>query len=119
MKKVPACTLFLIIITLFTSYNVNCQAVATLTVNAQPATVAVPVYVDLDNITPQSDSALVLKEVSKEGAVEVPCQVEQNYHRFLWWMLTPQPVASKRTFILSIEKNRKPQQYPLQLQDDS
>lgn len=119
MKKVPACTLFLVIVTLFSSFNAGCQVLATFTVDAAAATVAIPVYIDLDNITQQNDSVLVLKEVSKNGAPEVACQVEQNYHRFLWWMLTPQPVSSKRTFTLSIEKNRKPEQHPLQVEDDS
>lgn len=119
MKKPRTCILLSIIFILLSNYNVNAQIIATFTVNAQPSTIATPVNVDLDAITQQDISSLVLKEVIKNDAVEVPCQAEENYHRFLWWMLTPQLTASKRTFILSIKKNKNSTLSPLQIEDDS
>jgi len=118
MKIVPR-ILLIAFIALLNKISANCQLLATFTVNAQPATVAIPVYIDLNNITQQNDSLIVLKEITKNNSIIVPCQVEKNYHRFLWWMLTPQTTAAKRTFTLSIEKNKTQSSSPLKLTDDS
>src|SRR5690348_3517293 len=118
MKIVPR-ILLITFIALLNKISANCQLLATFTVNAQPATVAIPVYIDLNNITQQNDSLIVLKEITKNNSIIVPCQVEKNYHRFLWWMLTPQTTAAKRTFTLSIEKNKTQSSSPLKLTDDS
>lgn len=119
MKKSFACVFLVCVLVLFKNSDVKCQQLATFTVDAPHTTVAVPVYVDLDHITNQHDSVLVLKEINGNKIVEIPFQVENNYHRFLWWMLTPQGTSAKRTFTLSIEKNSKPQKTPLQVKDDS
>ena len=66
MKIVPR-ILLIAFIALLNKISANCQLLATFTVNAQPATVAIPVYIDLNNITQQNDSLIVLKEITKNN----------------------------------------------------
>lgn len=85
MKRINS--LFIAFIILLISFDVSSQPIAKLTLNNIQNDIAVPVYIDLDGLTPVADSSLVLKQVNGNEKTVVDFQVEHGYHRFLWWMV--------------------------------
>lgn len=67
--------------------NTRAQTVARFTVSAVNNTIPAPVYVNLDNITSLPGAQLLLLKISGRKKDSIPFQVEEGYHRFLWWML--------------------------------
>jgi len=84
----------------FCSTKVSAQVIAKLSVHAVENSVAVPVYIDLDQLTNEPDSNLILLEITSGGKIPVAFQAEKNYHRFLWWMLEKGSGKKKRVFEL-------------------
>lgn len=79
----------------------HAQVIGKITVPAARLTVSAPVYIDLDGITSEPDSVLYLQEVTAKGKIPVASQVEQGFHRFLWWTVSATPSSSgKRTYEL-------------------
>ncbi|WP_344976148.1 PmoA family protein [Compostibacter hankyongensis] len=70
------------------------QVLATFTLPQVQNNIAAPVSVDLDNITGVADSSLVLRRVQGGKRTVVPFQVEDGYHRFLWWTVKKESTAS-------------------------
>lgn len=76
------------------------QVIARLTLPVVNNRINAPVYIDLDGITAVPDSLLELRETTGKINSSVPFQIEENSHRYLWWMVNAKNGASKRTFEL-------------------
>lgn len=76
------------------------QVIAKFSVDAVENSIAIPVYVDLDQITNEPGYMLTLREITGGENFAVAFQVEENYHRFLWWMLDKNTGKKKRVFEL-------------------
>ena len=96
------------------------QKIAKLTIAEVQSTVAFPVYIDLNQITNEPDSLLALYEITGGKNIKISCQVEHNYHRFLWWMIQKNNPSQKgkRVFVLMKEKSFSPKTSSIKLIDD-
>lgn len=105
MKKINFIVLFAFL--LFGSASLSAQVIARFTVEAETRERNnVPVSVNLDKITFESDSTLQFFEVTSSGKMPVAFQVERTPHeRRVWWILQGKtPAGKKRVFELSAGK---------------
>lgn len=82
--------------------RLSAQQIATFKVQLPAATngIAVPVSVDLDNVTYLTDSALLLVEVVAGKNMPVPFQVQEGNKRVLNWIISNPDSRRKRTYRL-------------------
>lgn len=77
------------------------QVIARFSLQPRANMVSTPVCVDLDEVTFDADSTLVLQEVKGGRKTAVPYQIEHGYHRFMWWMVDKGSGSGTRTYELS------------------
>lgn len=98
--------LLLIIISLSHFSSVFAQKIAEFKV--QDATAALPLSINLDDITLLPESELTLVEIINNISVSVPYQIENKERRVLYWIPEPSNKATKtRTFELRREDAEK------------
>ncbi|HRN56085.1 MAG TPA: PmoA family protein [Agriterribacter sp.] len=95
--KLPAT---IAVLMLWGCLTTEAQVIAKLTLPAVNNRISAPVYIDLDAITAVPDSLLMLREVTGTGSTPVAFQVENSYHRYLWWMVGHKNGTAKRVFEL-------------------
>ncbi len=86
------------------------QSIARLTVAVENS-IAAPVYINLDELTNAADSLLLLREITDGKNITVPFQVEQGYHRFLWWMIKKENFVSKKERVFELVKLNAPKSF--------
>lgn len=104
--KIKIQTALLIYLLLSCFSLIRAQPVARLTLAGVNNDISAPVYIDLDEITHLPDSLVELREITNHTSAAVPFQIENNYHRFLWWMVGKK--AGSPTRIFELVKSKGP-----------
>lgn len=81
--------------------------IARFTIREANNDMATPVYIDLDPLTSVADSALTLQEVNGNTKTQIPFQVENSYHRFIWWMVKSNS-SSQKNRVFELLKSATP-----------
>ncbi|HEY5393583.1 MAG TPA: PmoA family protein [Hanamia sp.] len=82
------------------------QSIARFTVSKVNNNIETPVYISLDKITDLPDSSLVLEKIIGSKKIAVPLQVEDGYHRFLWWMVKNDGSDGNQSQIFELSKGK-------------
>lgn len=95
-------TSFTIVLFIFICSSVTAQKIATFEVQLPVATngLTIPASVDLDGLTFEKDSSLVLQEVVGGTVKNIPYQVMQGDRRTIYWSVENDGKIKKRTFQL-------------------
>lgn len=80
-------------------FTTDAQIIARLTLTAKGG-MSAPVSVNLDELTALPANQLSLKEIKGSNKYDIPFQVENGNHRYIWWMLQ-QNAPGKHVFELS------------------
>lgn len=99
--------LFFSILFFVNTENIFAQPIAKLTLQHVNNSIEAPVYIDLDDLTSVADSSLVLQQIVGNKKVPVPFQVEQGYHRFLWWMVKEDKTNAKKAQVFELSKGAR------------
>ncbi|HEX5025688.1 MAG TPA: PmoA family protein [Agriterribacter sp.] len=76
----------------------NAQTIATLTLTDVQNNIGAPVSVNLDAITTLPSDQLILREIKDKASGDIPFQIENGTHRFLWWMVKKEGTSNKRVY---------------------
>lgn len=95
--------------------SVSAQMIARLTLSQVKNNITTPVFIDLDTLTSLPDSSLVLYKVMGKTKAAVPFQIENNYHRFLWWTVKEDPNANRQIYELWKGNRQETKMYPVQV----
>lgn len=106
---------FSVILLALGNQQVNAQAIARLTFDQVNNPIAAPVSVDLDQLTDLPDSSLVLYRVDGRTKTAVPFQIENNYHRFLWWNVSKTGKSARQVYELWKGTREASKEYPVRV----
>src|SRR5215469_1185013 len=89
---------FLFLVLSFLIKNVRAQKIATLEVELPKPTngLAIPVNIDLDDITFVKDSSLSLVQVQGNKKTAVPFQIRNGQHRTIYFLVHPENDHQKK-----------------------
>lgn len=78
----------------------HAQIIARLALNDVKNEIEAPVFVDLDTLTSLPDSSLILYKVDGQTKTPVSFQIENGYHRFLWWNVKKEKTTNDQVYEL-------------------
>jgi len=100
-------------------FTAHAQIIATLTLTDVQNNIGVPVSVNLDAITALPNDQLHLREVKGKATVDIPFQIENGTHRFLWWMVKKEGATNQKVYeIVRVNAASSPAVAPLGLTTD-
>lgn len=98
---------------------VSAQKIAELQVSSGNSLIAIPVSVNLDEITYLSEAEIILVEVKGNQHIPIPYQIENKGNRIMYWLMSPESNSPEQRTYELIKGTPKATMQPLTVSKES